>query len=68
MKNNPNLCYILSFKMIGQFVEFKEYHINIQATYSLTEKIMHLNWLYSVFVEFKEYNKIYMLTYRLTGK
>lgn len=50
--------------MIGQFVEFKEYHINIQATYSLTEKIMHLNWLYSVFVEFKEYNKIYMLTYR----
>lgn len=29
--------------MIGQFVEFKEYHINIQATYSLTEKIMHLN-------------------------
>lgn len=26
MKNNPNLCYILSFKMIGQFVEFKEYH------------------------------------------
>lgn len=54
--------------MIGQFVEFKDYHINIQATYSLTEKIMHLNWLYSVFVEFKEYNKIYMLTYRLTGK
>lgn len=50
--------------MIGQFVEFKDYHINIQATYSLTEKIMHLNWLYSVFVEFKEYNKIYMLTYR----
>lgn len=42
MKNNPNLCYILSFKMIGQFVEFKEYHINKQATYSLTEKIMHL--------------------------
>lgn len=42
--------------MIGQFVEFKEYHINIQATYSLTEKIMHLNWLYSDYSWNKEDN------------
>lgn len=33
MKNNSNLCHILSFKMIGQFVEFKEYNKIYMLTY-----------------------------------